>query len=358
MENKFLKQGLTFDDVLLVPQYSEVLPREVNLQTNLTKKIKLAIPLMSAGMDTVTEYKTAISLAKAGGIGIIHKNMSATEQAKQVKKVKKQNLLVGAALGVTADMLERAEVLIKAGIDILTIDTAHGHSKGVIEAVKKIKKHFPKTQIIAGNVATAEATLALIKAGADCVKVGIGPGAICTTRIIAGVGVPQLTAVYECAKVARKYNIPVIADGGIKYSGDIAKALAAGASVCMLGGLFAACAEAPGKKVIVEGKPYKLYRGMGSTAAMKAGSSDRYFQQNTKKLVAEGVEGMVPYKGTIEEVSYQLIGGLRAAMGYCGAKDLKTFYKKSKFIQITSAGLKESHPHDLIMIKKEANYGK
>lgn len=358
METKFLKQGLTFDDVLLVPQYSEVLPKEVLLKTNLTKKIKLEIPLMSAGMDTVTEYKTAIALAKAGGIGIIHKNMSVKEQAEQIKKVKKQNLLVGAALGVTADMLERAESLIKAGVDILTIDTAHGHSKGVIDAVKKIKKVFPKVQIIAGNVATPQATLALIKAGADAVKVGIGPGAICTTRIVAGVGVPQLSAVYECAKVARKFNIPVIADGGIKYSGDIAKALAAGASVCMLGGLFAASTEAPGKKVIIEGKAYKLYRGMGSTAAMKAGSSDRYFQQNTKKLVAEGVEGMVPWKGDLQDIVYQLLGGLRASMGYCGAKDLETFYKKSKFIQITAAGLKESHPHDLIMTKSEANYAK
>lgn len=358
MENKFLKQGLTFDDVLLVPQYSEVLPKEVSLNTNLTKKIKLAIPLMSAGMDTVSEYKTAISLAQAGGISIIHKNMSIKEQAEQIKKVKKQNLLVGAAIGITQDMLERAEVLIKAGVDILTIDTAHGHSKGVIEAVKKIKKHFPKTQLIAGNVATAEATLALIKAGADAVKVGIGPGAICTTRIVAGVGVPQLTAVYECAKVARKYKIPVIADGGIKYSGDIAKALAAGASVCMLGGLFAASLEAPGKKVVVNGKTYKLYRGMGSTAAMRAGSSDRYFQQNTKKLVAEGVEGMVECKGSLQDIVYQLIGGLRAAMGYCGSKDLETFYKKSQFIQISSAGLKESHPHDIIITKSEANYAK
>lgn len=358
METKLLKQGLTFDDVLLIPQYSEVLPKEVLLQTNLTKKIKLAIPLLSAGMDTVTEYKTAIALAKAGGIGIIHKNMSAQKQANQVKKVKKQNLLVGAALGVTPDMLQRATLLIKAGVDILTIDTAHGHSKGVIEAVKKIKKHFPKAQIIAGNVATAQATLALIKAGADCIKVGIGPGAICTTRIIAGVGVPQLSAVYECAKTARKYNIPVIADGGIKTSGDIAKALAAGASLCMLGGLFAASTEAPGKKIIVNGKAYKLYRGMGSAAAMKAGSSDRYFQQNTKKLVAEGVEGMVPWKGNLEDIVYQLLGGLRAAMGYCGAKDLEDFYKKSKFIQITAAGLKESHPHDLIMTKSEDNYAK
>ena len=482
MENKFAKEGLTFDDVLLVPQHSSVLPKDVELNTRLTKKIKLNIPLMSAGMDTVTEARTAIAIAREGGIGIIHKNMpielqagevdhvkrsdngvitnpfflhpqdtlqqawditakyhisgvpivdkdkklvgiitnrdmrfetdgsrliselmtkdhlitarkdTSLEQARQIlqthrieklpltdnngvlcglitikdieKSIKYPNracdekgrLLVGAAIGITKDMLSRAEALLQAQADILVLDTAHGHSQGVMEAVKTLKKTFPSCQLIAGNVATAEATEDLIKAGADCVKVGIGPGAICTTRIVAGIGVPQLTAVYDCAQAAAKYDIPIIADGGIKFSGDIAKALAAGASVCMLGSLFAGTTEATGEDILFNGRKFKTYRGMGSSAAMKAGSSDRYFQQNSKKLVPEGVEGRVPYRGDLGDVVYQLLGGLRAAMGYCGARTICELSKNSKFVRITHAGLIESHPHDITITKEESNY--
>ncbi len=482
MENKFAKEGLTFDDVLLVPQHSSVLPKDVELNTRLTQKIKLNIPLMSAGMDTVTEARTAIAIAREGGIGIIHKNMPIADQAAEVDNVKRSDngvisnpfflhpqdtlqsawditakyhisgvpivdenqklvgiitnrdmrfetdgtrkiselmtkdnlvtarkgtsldearqilqkhrieklpltdkdgklcglitikdiekaikypnracddkgrLLVGAAIGITKDMLTRAEALLNAQADILVLDTAHGHSQGVMEAVKTLKKAFPSCQLIAGNVATAEATEDLIKAGADCVKVGIGPGAICTTRIVAGIGVPQLTAVYDCAQVAAKYNVPIIADGGIKFSGDIAKALAAGASVCMLGSLFAGTTEAPGEDILFNGRKFKTYRGMGSSSAMKAGSSDRYFQQNSKKLVPEGVEGRVPYRGDLGDVVYQLLGGLRAAMGYCGARTITELAQKSKFVRITNAGLIESHPHDITITKEESNY--
>lgn len=482
MNEKFAKEGLTFDDVLLVPQHSSVLPKDVSLQTRLTKKIKLNIPLMSAGMDTVTEARTAIAIAREGGIGIIHKNMPIDRQASEVDHVKRSDngvithpfflhpqdtlqqawditakyhisgvpvvdenevligiitnrdmrfetdgsrpiselmtknnlitaragtsleearqilqkhrieklplvdekgklcglitikdiekaiqyphracdekgrLLVGAAIGITKDMLARAEALLNAHVDILVLDTAHGHSQGVLEAIKSLKKAFPACQLIAGNVATPEATEDLIKAGADCIKVGIGPGAICTTRIVAGIGVPQLTAVYDCAQVAAKYDIPIIADGGIKFSGDIAKALAAGASVCMLGSLFAGTTEAPGEDILFNGRKFKTYRGMGSSAAMKAGSSDRYFQQNSKKLVPEGVEGRVPYRGDLGDVVYQLLGGLRAAMGYCGASTLVELAKKSKFVRITNAGLIESHPHDITITKEETNY--
>ncbi len=482
MENKFAKEGLTFDDVLLVPQHSSVLPKDVELHTHLTQKIKLNIPLMSAGMDTVTEARTAIAIAREGGIGIIHKNMPIDQQAAEVDHVKRSDngvisnpfflhpqdslqqawditakyhisgvpvvdeaqklvgiitnrdmrfetdgtrkiselmtkenlvtarpgtsleqarqilqqhrieklpltddsgklcglitikdiekaikypnracdekgrLLVGAAIGITKDMLTRAEALLKAQADILVLDTAHGHSQGVMEAVKTLKKTFPSCQLIAGNVATPEATEDLIKAGADCIKVGIGPGAICTTRIVAGIGVPQLTAVYDCAQVAAKYNVPIIADGGIKFSGDIAKALAAGASVCMLGSLFAGTTEAPGEDILFNGRKFKTYRGMGSSSAMKAGSSDRYFQQNSKKLVPEGVEGRVPYRGDLGDVVYQLLGGLRAAMGYCGARTVAELAQKSKFVRITHAGLIESHPHDITITKEESNY--
>lgn len=482
MENKFAKEGLTFDDVLLVPQHSSVLPKDVELNTRLTKKIKLNIPLMSAGMDTVTEARTAIAIAREGGIGIIHKNMPIADQAAEVDNVKRSDngvisnpfflhpqdtlqsawditakyhisgvpivdenqklvgiitnrdmrfetdgtrqiselmtkdnlvtarkgtsldearqilqkhrieklpltdkdgklcglitikdiekaikypnracddkgrLLVGAAIGITKDMLARAEALLNAQADILVLDTAHGHSQGVMEAVKTLKKAFPSCQLIAGNVATPEATEDLIKAGADCVKVGIGPGAICTTRIVAGIGVPQLTAVYDCAQVAAKYDVPIIADGGIKFSGDIAKALAAGASVCMLGSLFAGTTEAPGEDILFNGRKFKTYRGMGSSSAMKAGSSDRYFQQNSKKLVPEGVEGRVPYRGDLGDVVYQLLGGLRAAMGYCGARTITELAQKSKFVRITNAGLIESHPHDITITKEESNY--
>jgi IMP dehydrogenase len=484
MDTKFFKEALTFDDVLLIPQHSEVLPKDVDLNTNLTKKIKLNIPLMSAGMDTVTESKMAIAMAREGGIGIIHKNMSIEAQASEVDRVKRSDhgvisdpfflkkentladakalssryrisgvpiiendgkligiitnrdmrfeddnskkiadimtkdnlvtakvgtslseakeilknkkieklplvddnfilkglitikdiekgirfpnsskddngrLLCGAAIGITKDMLERAKALLDAHVDILTVDTAHGHSQGVIDAVKKLRKTFPNAQIIAGNVATAEAAEDLIKAGADCIKVGIGPGAICTTRVVAGIGIPQITAVYDCSKVASKYGIPVIADGGIKYSGDIPKAIAAGASVCMMGSLFAGTKESPGEDIIYNGRAFKYYRGMGSSAAMQSGSSDRYFQENSKKLVAEGVEGRVPYRGEVGDVVYQLIGGLRAAMGYCGVKTIKELIENGKFVKITSAGLAESHPHDIFITKEESNYSR
>ncbi|RDY23222.1 IMP dehydrogenase [Romboutsia maritimum] len=477
-----IKEGLTFDDVLLVPQKSEVLPKDVNIETYLTKKIKLNIPLMSAGMDTVTESKMAISMARQGGIGIIHKNMSIEEQALEVDKVKrsesgvivdpfylsknhtikdaddimarykisgvpivdennkligiitnrdikfeddmtksiedamtKENLvtakeginlveaqnilkkhkieklpivddegylkglitikdiekkiqfpnsakdsqgrlLCGAAVGITNDMLDRVEALVKANVDAIVLDTAHGHSKGVLDAVLKVKQAYPQLQVIAGNVATAAATEDLIKAGADCVKVGIGPGSICTTRVVAGIGVPQVTAVMDCAEVGKKYGVPVIADGGIKYSGDIVKALAAGASVCMMGSLFAGTEESPGETVLYRGRSYKTYRGMGSIAAMEHGSKDRYFQENSKKLVPEGVEGMVAYKGKAEDIIFQMIGGLRAGMGYCGASTVQNLMDSAQFIKITAASLKESHPHDITITKEAPNY--
>jgi IMP dehydrogenase len=478
---KILKQAYTFDDVLLVPQKSEVLPKDVDLTTYLTKKIKLNIPLMSAGMDTVTEAKMAVAIAREGGIGIIHKNMSIEEQASEVDKVKrsehgvitdpfhltpehtifdadnlmakyrisgvpivegtklvgiitnrdirfekdysrkikevmtkdnlvtapvgttiaeaeqilrkykveklplvdkdfnlkglitikdiektekypnsakdeKGRLLVGAAVGITKDMMDRVAALYDAGVDVIVVDTAHGHSKGVLDAVYSIKNKYPEIQVIGGNVATAEATKDLILAGADCVKVGIGPGSICTTRVVAGVGVPQLTAVMDCAEEASKYGIPIIADGGIKYSGDIVKAIAAGASVVMIGSLFAGCAESPGEEEIYQGRRFKVYRGMGSIGAMQKGSKDRYFQEDNKKLVPEGVEGRVPYKGPVSDTIYQLIGGLRAGMGYCGARTIEELKVNAVFVVQTSAGLRESHPHDIQVTKEAPNY--
>ncbi|MDF2883007.1 MAG: inosine-5-monophosphate dehydrogenase [Clostridiaceae bacterium] len=476
-----LKQAYTFDDVLLVPNKSEVLPRDVKLESNLTKTIKLNIPLMSASMDTVTESKMAIAMAREGGIGIIHKNMTIEQQAAEVDRVKRQEngvitdpfslapentindalglmskyrisgvpittngklvgiitnrdilfetdyerkisevmtkdnlitakedtsvenakeilkkhrieklplvdsennlkglitikdiekikkfpnsakdskgrLLCGAAVGITANMMERVAALVKAQVDVITLDTAHGHSFGVMEAIKKIKSEYPNLQIIAGNIATAEATKDLIEAGADCVKVGIGPGSICTTRVVSGVGVPQLTAVMDCVEEANKYGIPVIADGGIKYSGDVVKALAAGASVCMMGSLLAGCEEAPGEMEIYQGRSYKVYRGMGSLAAMACGSKDRYFQEGNKKLVPEGVEGRVPYKGYVSDSLFQLIGGIRSGMGYLGAATMTQLYETAKFVVQTSAGLRESHPHDISITKEAPNY--
>jgi IMP dehydrogenase len=482
MDIKFAKEALTFDDVLLIPQHSEVLPKDVLLNTYLTKKIKLNIPLMSAGMDTVTESKMAIAIAREGGIGIIHKNMSIESQAREVDRVKRSDngviynpfslkkentlgeakilaekykisgvtiidndgkligiitnrdmrfendtnkkiseimtkdnlitakigtslqeardilqskkveklplvndnfvlkglitikdieksirypnsakdekgrLIVGAAIGITKDMLERAKALVDANVDVIVIDTAHGHSQGVLEAVKKVKDAYLQLQIIAGNIATSKAAEDLIKAGADAIKVGIGPGAICTTRVVTGIGIPQITAVYDCAQVAEKYGVPVIADGGIKYSGDIPKAIAAGANACMIGSLFAGTAESPGEDIIYNGRAFKTYRGMGSSSAMAAGSSDRYFQENSKKLVAEGVEGRVPYRGAVSDVVYQLIGGLRASMGYCGVKTIQELREKGQFVKITSAGFTESHPHDIFITKEENNY--
>ena len=477
-----IKEGLTFDDVLLVPQKSEVLPQNVRTETHLTKKIKLNIPLMSAGMDTVTESKMAISMARQGGIGIIHKNMTIEEQALEVDKVKrsesgvivdpfyltknhtikdadnimarykisgvpivdednkligiitnrdikfeddmeksieeamtKENLvtaregidlveaqailkknkieklpivdgeghlkglitikdiekkiqypnsakdshgrlLCGAAVGIGSDLIERVTVLVKANVDVIVLDSAHGHSRRVINAVTRIKEVYPELQVIAGNVATAQATEDLIKAGADCVKVGIGPGSICTTRVVAGIGVPQLTAVMDCAEVASKYDTPIIADGGIKYSGDIVKALAGGAAVCMMGSMFAGTEESPGETVLYKGRSYKTYRGMGSIAAMERGSKDRYFQNDAKKLVPEGVEGMVPYKGKVEDIVFQMIGGIRSGLGYCGSETIVDLQEKAQFVKITAASLKESHPHDITISKEAPNY--
>lgn len=483
-ETKFVKEGLTFDDVLLVPSKSEVLPRDVSLKVNLTEKIGLNIPIISAGMDTVTEAEMAISMARQGGLGIIHKNMSIEQQADQVDKVKrsesgvitdpffltpdqqvfdaehlmakyrisgvpivnnndelklvgiltnrdlrfiqdysikiydvmtKENLvtasvgttleeaekilqkhkieklplvdnegvlkglitikdiekviefpnsakdergrlLVGAAVGVTNDTLKRVEMLVKSHVDVIVLDTAHGHSKGVLDTVREIRSVYPDLAIIAGNVATAEATRDLIEAGADIVKVGIGPGSICTTRVVAGVGVPQITAVYDCATEARKHGKSIIADGGIKYSGDIVKALAAGGHAVMLGSLLAGVSESPGETEIFQGRRFKVYRGMGSVAAMEKGSKDRYFQEDNKKFVPEGIEGRIAYKGPLAETIYQLVGGLRSGMGYCGTKDLQELRENAQFIRMTGAGLRESHPHDVQITKEAPNY--
>ena len=476
-------EGITFDDVLLVPQYSEVTPNMIDLTTNLTKKIKLNIPMMSAAMDTVTESKMAIAMARQGGIGIIHKNMSIEAQAEEVDKVKRSEngvitdpfylspehtlkdadelmakfrisgvpitegtklvgiitnrdlkfetdfskkikesmtskedglitakvgitldeakailakarkeklpivdddfnlrglitikdiekqikyplsakddqgrLLCGAGVGITGNMMERVEALVNAHVDVIVMDSAHGHSKNIIEAVKKVKAAYPDLQVIAGNIATGDAVRALIEAGADAVKVGIGPGSICTTRIVAGIGVPQITAIMDCYAVAKEYGIPVIADGGIKYSGDITKALAAGGNVCMMGSMFAGCDEAPGTFELFQGRKYKVYRGMGSIAAMENGSKDRYFQEGAKKLVPEGVEGRVAYKGSLEDMIFQLVGGIRSGMGYNGCPTIPELQERAKFVKISAASLKESHPHDIHITKEAPNY--
>ena len=428
-------EGITFDDVLLVPQYSEVTPNMINLTTHLTKKVVLNIPMMSAAMDTVTEHRMAIAMARQGGIGIIHKNMSIQAQADEVDKVKRSEngvitdpfflspshtlqdaedlmrkfritleeakkilakarkeklpivdkdfhlkglitikdiekqikyplsakdeqgrLLCGAGVGITGNMMERVEALVKAHVDVIVVDSAHGHSRNILEAVKKIKTAYPDLQVIAGNVATGEATRDLIAAGADAVKVGIGPGSICTTRIVAGIGVPQITAIMDCYKVAKEAGIPIIADGGIKYSGDMTKALAAGANVCMMGSIFAGCDEAPGTFELYQGRKYKVYRGMGSLAAMENGSKDRYFQEGAKKLVPEGVEGGVAYKGNVEDTVFQLVGGIRSGMGYCGCPTIEDLKEKSKFVKISAAALRESHPHDIHITKEAPNY--
>ena len=474
-------EGITFDDVLLVPAYSEVTPNMVDLSTYLTKKVKLNIPMMSASMDTVTEHRMAIAMARQGGIGIIHKNMSIEAQADEVDKVKRSEngvitdpfslspehtlqdadnlmakfrisgvpitegtklvgiitnrdlkfetdfskkikesmtseglitapegitleeakailakarkeklpivdkdnnlkglitikdiekqikyplsakdaqgrLLCGAGVGITANMMDRVDALVKAHVDVIVVDSAHGHSKNILEAVKNIKKTYPDLQVIAGNVATGEAVKALIEAGADAVKIGIGPGSICTTRVVAGIGVPQITAIMDAYKVAKEYNIPIIADGGIKYSGDMTKAIAAGANVCMMGSIFAGCDESPGTFELYQGRKYKVYRGMGSLAAMENGSKDRYFQEDAKKLVPEGVEGRVAYKGSVEDTVFQLIGGLRSGMGYCGAPNIETLKETGKFVKISAASLKESRPHDIHITKEAPNY--
>ncbi|EFM24922.1 inosine-5'-monophosphate dehydrogenase [Peptoniphilus duerdenii ATCC BAA-1640] len=479
---EFIGDGLTFDDILLMPSYSEILPHEADLTTYLTNDIKLNIPLMSAGMDTVTESAMAIAMARVGGIGIIHKNMPIAEQAKEVDRVKRSEhgvitdpffltkdhkikdaldimsnykisgvpivnekghlegiitnrdirfetnyerpicevmtsenlitapenislddalkilkshkieklplvddgnylkglitikdiekmkdypdsardasgrLLVGAAVGITKDILDRVDALVKSKVDVITVDTAHGESKGVLDAIRNIKHHYPNVQLIAGNVATYVGTKNLFKAGADCVKVGIGPGSICTTRVVSGVGVPQITAILEAAKAAREFGKPIIGDGGIKYSGDVAKAIAAGANVIMIGSLFAGTDESPGEEIFVEGRRYKTYRGMGSIGAMKAGSSDRYFQNDTKKLVPEGVEGRVPFKGSVGDVVYQLMGGLRSGMGYTGSRNIEELMNNSKFMKITPATLIENHPHNITITRESPNY--
>ncbi len=356
INDKFVREGLTFDDVLLIPGESHILPNEVDISTNLTKKIKLDIPIMTAAMDTVTEAPMAIAIAKEGGIGVIHKNMPIEMQMEHVKKVKQEKLICGAAIGATKDVLDRVQLLMDAGVDVLVLDSAHGHHVNIIESVRKVKATFPNTQLVAGNIATAEAAEVLIQAGADCIKVGIGPGSICTTRIIAGIGVPQLTAIYDVAQIAKKYNIPVIADGGIKYSGDITKALAAGANAVMIGSLVAGCKESPGELEIYEGGKFKTYRGMGSLAAMGQGSTDRYFQTKNQKLVPEGIEGRVVYKGLVADTIFQLLGGLRSGMGYTGCKNIQELHEKARFIRITNASLKESHPHDIQITKKAPNY--
>lgn len=375
-DTKFAKKGLTFDDVLLIPAESHVLPNEVNLSTQLAKNIKLNIPLISAGMDTVTEGPMAIAMALQGGIGVVHKNMSIQAQAGEVANVKsvvvpanatkaavddQNRLLCAAAVGVTSDTFERATALLEAGADAIVIDTAHGHSAGVLRKIKEIRDHFPDATLIAGNVATGEATKALFDAGVDVVKVGIGPGSICTTRVVAGVGVPQITAIYDAASVAREYGKPIIADGGIKYSGDVVKALAAGGNAVMLGSMLSGTTEAPGEVFEENGKRYKSYRGMGSVGAMAQahGSSDRYFQggvNEANKLVPEGIEARVEYKGDVADIIFQMVGGLRSGMGYCGAGDIQTLIDNAQFVQITNAGLRESHPHDVQITKAAPNY--
>ncbi len=363
---KIITEGYTFDDVLLVPQKSEVLPNEAILKTKITEHFELNIPIISAAMDTLTEHKMAIKMACLGGLGIIHKNMTVEAQVQEVALVKNHpykhekhlhaitdtngKLRVGAAIGVSNDVLERTAALLEAGADLLVIDSAHGHSEGILKTVKKLRKLYPDLPIVAGNIVTAQAALDLVEAGASAVKVGVGPGSICTTRIMAGVGVPQITALMNIYEVLEPLNIPIIADGGIKYSGDIVKAIAAGAHVVMLGSLLAGTDEAVGETIEINQKKYKSYRGMGSIAAMNKGSKDRYFQTDSKKMTPEGIEGLMPYKGKTEDVIQQLVGGLRSGMGYCGVKTIDELIKKGEFVKISPAGLKESHPHSVVML--------
>lgn len=355
-----IKEALTFDDVLLVPQKSKYSPSKVSTKTKLGKNLELEVPIISAAMDTVTESKMAIALGKIGALGVIHKNLSPEKQASEVNKVKKQSLKCGAAISIGKDSLERADLLVGVSVDLLVIDVAHGHYYKVQELIQKLKKKYgQKVLIVGGNVATGKATNDLIKAGADIIKVGVGPGSICTTRIIAGIGVPQLTAVTEAVKVAKKTKTPIIADGGIKYSGDIVKALAAGASCAMLGGLLSGTDESPGKVVSLKGKKYKVYRGMGSIDAMQMGSTDRYMQEgkkNKKEMIAEGVVGYTEYRGKVEDIVNQLAGGLRQGLGYCGSKNIEDLWEKAEFVRISNAGLKESHPHSLSKLEKAPNY--
>lgn len=369
-----IREALTFDDVLLVPKESDILPKDVNLERKLTKKITLKIPLISSPMDTITEHKMAIAMALCGGLGVVHKNMPLEMQAKEVEAVKNFNeienknlssvdkngkLLVAAAIGISEDRYKRIEKIIEAGVDIIVIDTAHGHSQNVLKAIKEIKKLYSDIDVIAGNIATSEGAKALIDAGVDAIKIGIGAGSICTTRIIAGIGVPQLTAILDASQIAKKNNVGSIADGGIKYSGDIVKAFAVGADAIMAGGLFSSTYEAPGDVIIIDGKKYKPYRGMGSVGAMIQGSKDRYFQSeviNKSKFVPEGIEGVTEYKGHVADVVYQIIGGVRAGMGYVGAKNIDELQEKAEFVKITNQGLAESHVHDVKITSKAPNY--
>ncbi len=354
-----IKESLTFDDVLLLPQYSDVLPSETNISLDLTKKILLKVPFLSSAMDTVTESKMAIAMAKAGGIGVIHRNLNIKNQTKEIIKVKKQNLIVGAAVGTNLEDIERAKSLINNGCDLIVVDTAHGHSEKVLKALSKLKKLDKTIPICVGNIATSKAAKKLYNSGADIIKVGIGPGSICTTRMVAGIGVPQISAIMEVKQALKNKKIKIISDGGIKFSGDIAKALAAGADAIMMGSIFAGTDESPGKKFKVKGKIFKQYRGMGSIGAMSSGSANRYFQKNFKdksKFVPEGVEGRVEYKGNVSKIIYQLKGGLRSSMGYIGAKNLKEISKNAKFIKITKAGFYESMVHSVEMTQKTFNY--
>lgn len=357
--------GLTYDDVLLLPDASDVVPSEVETATQLTRNIRLSVPLVSSAMDTVTESAMAIAMAKAGGIGIIHRNLAVDEQVTHVKLVKGASLLVGAAVGVGDDGFERAQALIEVGIDVVVVDTAHGHHRAVLDAIERIKTAFPEQEVIGGNVATRAGAQALINAGADAVKVGVGPGSICTTRVVAGVGVPQITAIMEAAKACLKSDVPLIADGGLQYSGDIAKAIVAGADSVMLGSLLAGCDESPGELIEIDGRKYKSYRGMGSLGAMqsrgekKSYSKDRYMQDDVlaeDKLVPEGIEGKVPHRGSVGEVVHQLVGGLRSGMGYAGAPDISHLKRDGRLVQITYAGLQESHPHDVAHVADAPNY--
>ncbi|WP_036256259.1 IMP dehydrogenase [Mesoplasma syrphidae] len=374
LNNKLVDHGITFDDVLVVPSYSDVLPNEVCLKTRLTNNISLNIPFVSAAMDTVTEHRLAIALAQLGGVGVIHKNLSIENQAKEVKVVKnfkfeveegmnpaydtQKRLLVGAAVSTGLDTLERVQKLIAVGVDFIVVDSAHGHSQGILKTVKSLRKKYPELEIIAGNIATTAGAKALVEAGANAVKVGIGPGSICTTRVVAGVGVPQISAIANTYEYCQTHNIPFIADGGIKYSGDIVKALGAGANTVMLGSMFAGTEESPGDVIHIDGNSYKTYVGMGSLAAMSRGSSDRYFQKGAKKLVPEGIESMVNYKGPLAEIVFQMLGGLRSGMGYTGSHTIEELRTNTKFVQITNAGLVESHPHDVKMIQAAPNYNK
>ena len=357
--DKVLMLGLTYDDVLLLPDASDVVPSEVDTKTRLTRNITLNIPIASSAMDTVTESKMAIAMAKSGGIGIIHRNLAIADQVKNVINAKSHGL-VGAAVGVGDDGFARAVSLIEAGVNVVVVDTAHGHHRAVLEAIARIRKEFKEIDIIGGNVATRAGAQALINAGADAIKVGVGPGSICTTRIVAGVGVPQITAIVNVAAALKGTGIPLIADGGVRYSGDVAKALAAGASSVMMGGMFAGTEEAPGEVFLYQGRSYKSYRGMGSLGAMADGSADRYFQSdivaNAEKLVPEGIEGQVPYKGSVLAILHQLTGGIRSSMGYLGCKTITELHEKANFVEITSAGVRESHVHDVKITKESPNY--